>query len=54
MRYLQVIDALEAIQMQRIAYDLGYSTPSAFIAMFQRESGLPPEQFRREFCASSL
>ena len=36
------------------AYDLGYSTPSAFIAMFQRESGLPPEQFRREFCASSF
>ena len=55
MRYLQAIDALEAGHtVQRIAYDLGYSTPSAFIAMFQRESGLPPEQFRREFCASSL
>ena len=55
MRYLQAIDALEAGHtVQRIAYDLGYSTPSAFIAMFQRESGLAPEQFRREFCASSL
>ena len=55
MRYLRAIDALEAGHtVQRIAYDLGYSTPSAFIAMFQRESGLPPEQFRREFCASSL
>lgn len=55
MRYLQAIDALEAGHtVQRIAYDLGYSTPSAFIAMFQRESGQPPEQFRREFCASSL
>lgn len=55
MRYLQAIDALEAgHSVQQIAYDLGYSTPSAFIAMFQRESGLPPEQFRREFCASSL
>ena len=55
MRYLQAIDALEAGRtVQQIAYDLGYSTPSAFIAMFQRESGLPPEQFRREFCASSL
>ena len=55
MRYLQAIDALEAGNtVQRIAYDLGYSTPSAFIAMFQCESGLPPEQFRPEFCASSL
>ncbi|MEG3000351.1 MAG: helix-turn-helix transcriptional regulator [Comamonas sp.] len=55
MRYLCAIDALEAGHtVQRIAYDLGYSSPSAFIAMFQRESGLPPEQFRREFCASSL
>ena len=55
MRYLCAIDALEAGHtVQRIAYDLGYSTPSAFIAMFQRESGLPPEQFRREFSASSL
>ena len=55
MRYLRAIDALEAGHtVQRIAYDLGYSSPSAFIAMFQRESGLPPEQFRREFCASSL
>lgn len=55
MRYLRAIDALEAGHtVQSIAYDLGYSTPSAFIAMFQRESGLPPEQFRREFCAGSL
>ena len=55
MRYLRAIDALEAGHtVQAIAYDLGYSTPSAFIAMFQRQSGLPPEQFRREFCASSL
>ena len=55
MRYLRAIDALEAGHtVQRIAYDLGCSSPSAFIAMFQRESGLPPEQFRREFCASSL
>lgn len=54
MRYLRAIDALEAgHSVQRMAYDLGYSTPSAFIAMFQRESGLSPEQFRREFCAAS-
>ena len=51
MRYLLAIDALEAgLSVQQIAYDLGYSTPSAFIAMFQREAGTSPEQFRREFC----
>lgn len=51
MRYLLAIDALEAgLSVQQIGYDLGYSTPSAFIAMFQREAGTSPEQFRREFC----
>ena len=51
MRYLRAIDGLEAgHSVQTIAYDLGYSTPSAFIAMFQREAGVSPEQFRREFC----
>ncbi|WP_460479859.1 AraC family transcriptional regulator [Comamonas humi] len=53
MRYLQAIDALEGgASVQSIAYDLGYSTPSAFIAMFQREAGMSPEQFRRECCAT--
>src|ERR1700756_5095606 len=30
-----------------------YSTASAFIAMFQREAGCTPEQYRREFRAVS-
>ncbi|MDR2325639.1 MAG: helix-turn-helix transcriptional regulator [Acidovorax sp.] len=55
MRYLQAIDGLQAGRtVQQIAFDLGYGTASAFIAMFQREAHMPPEQFRREFCASAL
>jgi AraC-like DNA-binding protein len=36
--------------VQEIAFDRGYSTASAFIAMFQREAGTTPEQYRRECC----
>jgi len=51
LRFLRAIDALEAGHtVQEIAFDLGYSTASAFIAMFQREAGTTPEQYRREFC----
>lgn len=51
LRFLRAIDALEAGRtVQEIAFDLGYSTASAFIAMFQREAGTTPEQYRREFC----
>ena len=51
LRYLHAVDRLEDGQpVQDIAFDLGYSTASAFIAMFQRAAGMPPEQFRREFC----
>ncbi|WP_236904015.1 AraC family transcriptional regulator [Comamonas serinivorans] len=51
LRYLQAVDRLEAGRsVQDIAFDLGYSTASAFIAMFQRVAGMPPDQFRREFC----
>jgi AraC-like DNA-binding protein len=51
LRYLQAVDRLEAgLPVQEIAFDLGYSTASAFIAMFQRVAGMPPDQFRREFC----
>jgi AraC-like DNA-binding protein len=50
LRFLRAIDALEAGRtVQEIAFDLGYSTASAFIAMFQREAGTTPEQYRREF-----
>jgi len=51
LRFLRAIDALESGRtVQEIAFDLGYSTASAFIAMFQREAGTTPEQYRREFC----
>ena len=51
LRYLQAVDRLEdGLTVQEIAFDLGYSTASAFIAMFQRAAGMPPDQFRREFC----
>ncbi|QDQ28624.1 AraC family transcriptional regulator [Chitinimonas arctica] len=48
LRFLRAIDSLEAGQtIQAIAFDLGYSTASAFIAMFQRLSGTTPDQYRR-------
>ena len=51
LRYLQAVDRLESGKtVQEVAFDLGYSTSSAFIAMFQRAAGMAPEQFRREFC----
>lgn len=47
MRYLQAIEWLdEGVSVHRIAFDLGYSTPSAFIAMFRRVAGVTPEQYR--------
>ena len=33
--------------IQSIAFDLGYSSGSAFIAMFARQAGCTPEQYRR-------
>lgn len=32
--------------IQQIAFDLGYSSPSAFISMFRRLAGTTPEQYR--------
>jgi AraC-like DNA-binding protein len=49
LRHLRAVEALGQGQtVQEIAFDLGYSTASAFIAMFQRETGMSPDQFRRE------
>lgn len=48
LRFLRAIEALEAgLSIQSIAFDLGYSTASAFIAMFQRQARCTPEQYRR-------
>ena len=49
LRFLQAIEALEGRQtVQQIAFDLGYASPSAFIAMFQRQARCTPEQYRRQ------
>jgi len=47
-RFLASIEALESSRsIQEIAFDMGYSSASAFIAMFQRQAGSTPEQYRR-------
>lgn len=44
LRYLTAIEALDSERsVQHVAFDLGYSTASAFIAMFQRHAGCTPE-----------
>ncbi|TDR82886.1 AraC family transcriptional regulator [Paludibacterium purpuratum] len=49
LRFLTALSMLEKdLSVLHIALDLGYSTASAFIAMFQRRSGLTPEQYRRQ------
>lgn len=48
LRFLSALAALEAgDSVKEIAFDMGYSTPSAFIAMFQRHAGCTPQQYRR-------
>ena len=48
---LRVVSALgmldEGRSVQSVARELGYSTPSAFIAMFQRLTGESPDSARR-------
>lgn len=49
LRFLAAIEALESTRsVQDVGFDLGYSTSSAFIAMFQRQAGCSPEQYRRQ------
>ena len=49
LRFLAAIEALESARsVQDVGFDLGYSTSSAFIAMFQRQAGCTPEQYRRQ------
>ena len=50
LRFLAAIEALEssARSVQDIGFDMGYSTASAFIAMFQRLACCTPEQYRRK------
>lgn len=47
-RFLASIEALDSSRsIQEVAFDMGYSTASAFIAMFQRQAGCTPEHYRR-------
>jgi AraC-like DNA-binding protein len=53
LRFLAAIEALDSHRsVQDIAFDMGYSTGSAFIAMFQRQAGCTPEQYRRSHLES--
>ena len=48
LRFVASIEALDSTRsIQEIAFDMGYSTASAFIAMFQRQAGCTPEYYRR-------
>ncbi|WP_394135068.1 AraC family transcriptional regulator [Aliivibrio fischeri] len=38
----------DAISINEIAYQLGYSQGSSFIKMFRKHTGVTPEQFRKE------
>lgn len=49
LRFLASIEALEGkCTVQEVAFDMGYSSASAFISMFQRLAGCTPEQYRRQ------
>lgn len=49
LRFLAAIEALDGRHtVQEIAFDMGYSSASAFISMFQRQAGCTPEQYRRQ------
>lgn len=50
---LRLIEGIERIQrgysVTRVALEVGYANPSAFIAMFQRELGMSPGKFKSTF-----
>jgi AraC-like DNA-binding protein len=47
LRFLRALSALETSRdIKEIAFDLGYSNPSAFIVMFRKLSGKTPQQYR--------
>lgn len=51
-RLLQALAWLKAGRtVADIAAELGYATPSAFIAMFARHTGMTPERYRRQLLA---
>ncbi|MFC6854065.1 AraC family transcriptional regulator [Marivibrio halodurans] len=45
-RLIAAIERLaDGVSVTTVAYDLGYESPSAFVAMFRRETGRTPGQF---------
>lgn len=54
---LRLLSALaqlkDGVSIQEIAWQLGYSHPSAFIAMFRQHTGLSPERYRRQMQGES-
>ena len=49
LRFLHSVSLLEQGKtVQDVALDLGYSSSSAFIAMFQHISGTTPQRFRHD------
>jgi len=49
LRLLEAVDKLgQGRSVTEVALELGYSSPSAFIAMFRRNIGVPPGQYRCE------
>jgi AraC-like DNA-binding protein len=49
LRLMKAIDWLsEGQAINRIAFELGYESPSAFIAMFRRQTGQSPRRFSKE------
>ena len=48
LRYLAAIEALDSERsVQNVAFDLGYSSASAFISMFRKMMGTTPDELRR-------
>ena len=49
LRFLVALEKLEqGRSVKELAFDLGYSSSSAFISMFQRHAGCTPESYRRQ------
>ncbi len=49
LRLVKALDWLRGeMPVQEIAWRLGYTSTSAFIAMFQREQGCAPQRYRQQ------
>ena len=49
LRFLRAVALLqEGRSVQNVALDVGYSSSSAFIAMFSQLAGFTPERFRHQ------